>query len=60
MGLGVSFRRWLCGECLGSPFGSPKQHGFSRVTAWIDNYCREHPIDNIAGAAKAFVEMHPR
>jgi|SRR5271166_4901723 len=30
------------------------------VAAWIDNYCRDHPIDDIADAAIAFSKIHPR
>jgi hypothetical protein len=30
------------------------------VTAWIDNYCRGHPIDLISAAAAALVTAHPR
>jgi hypothetical protein len=30
------------------------------VWAWIDNYCRDHPIDNISGATAAFFYVHPR
>jgi hypothetical protein len=29
------------------------------VLAWIDNYCREHPLDLIADAAMAFATAHP-
>jgi len=27
---------------------------------WIDGYCRDHPIGNIAEAAGAFAQAHPR
>jgi hypothetical protein len=30
------------------------------VAAWVDNFCRAHPIDDIATAAEAFVREHPR
>jgi hypothetical protein len=30
------------------------------VFAWIDNYCRAHPLDPIADAGAAFVHAHPR
>jgi hypothetical protein len=29
------------------------------VWAWIDNYCRDHPIQHIAKAAAAFYYAHP-
>jgi len=30
------------------------------VLAWIDNYCRAHPIEPISTAAAAFKFAHPR
>ena len=30
------------------------------VFAWIDNYCRAHPLDKIEKAAATFVAAHPR
>jgi hypothetical protein len=30
------------------------------ISAWIDNYCRAHPIKHISDAAGAFFEAHPR
>ena len=30
------------------------------VWAWIDNYCRDHPLSLIASAAAAFKNAHPR
>src|ERR1043166_5110403 len=29
------------------------------VWAWLDNYCRTHPLEHISRAAAAFVEAHP-
>jgi hypothetical protein len=29
------------------------------VFAWIDHYCRDHPLEQIAAAAAAFVTAHP-
>jgi hypothetical protein len=29
------------------------------VWAWIDNYCRAHPIETIAHAAESFTLAHP-
>jgi hypothetical protein len=29
------------------------------VLAWIDNYCRAHPLDRISKAAGAFTFAHP-
>nr|WP_294545446.1 hypothetical protein [uncultured Rhodopila sp.] len=30
------------------------------VAGWIDNYCRDHPIEDISAAAIAFFTAHPR
>ena len=30
------------------------------VWAWIDNYCRAHPLEAIGDAAAAFAVAHPR
>ena len=30
------------------------------VMAWIDNYCRDHPVEQIVEAATAFVGAHLR
>lgn len=29
------------------------------VLAWIDNYCRDHPLGDIASAGNAFAIVHP-
>jgi hypothetical protein len=29
------------------------------VWAWVDNYCRDHPIDMILSASEAFLHAHP-
>src|SRR5271165_5759814 len=29
------------------------------VYAWIDNYCQEHPIDQLVTAVEAFAKAHP-
>jgi hypothetical protein len=29
------------------------------VWAWIDNYCHANPLDEVSGAAEAFVNAHP-
>jgi hypothetical protein len=29
------------------------------VLAWVDNYCRDHPLESIAEAASAFIHAHP-
>jgi hydrogenase/urease accessory protein HupE len=30
------------------------------IWAWIDNYCRAHPIEQLSEATAAFVMEHPR
>ena len=30
------------------------------VWAWIDNYCRTHPLDSLVNAAVMFLREHPR
>ena len=30
------------------------------VWAWIDNYCRAHPLDTIQKASVEFVMAHPK
>jgi hypothetical protein len=30
------------------------------VWAWIDNYCRDHPIEQMVSAGEAFIRAHPR
>jgi hypothetical protein len=30
------------------------------VWAWMDNYCRANPLDDVAKAGAAFVAIHPR
>jgi hypothetical protein len=30
------------------------------VVAWVDRYCRTHPLEMVVGAGSAFVFAHPR
>jgi hypothetical protein len=32
---------------------------YNAVDGWVDNYCRDHPLDRIEGAAVQFVSAHP-
>jgi hypothetical protein len=36
-------------------FDDPKGVGADIVTGWVDDYCVQHPLNNIAGAAEALV-----
>jgi hypothetical protein len=29
------------------------------VWAWVDNYCGTHPLEELSGAAEAFIVAHP-
>jgi hypothetical protein len=60
------FGQWVLGFLSGIGYeGAPSSNPLQGMDAygvfgWIDNYCREHPIDDIADAASAFSRMHPR
>lgn len=46
------------GEALGKPLGKPmrlRTTDGAALFAWVDNYCREHPLDPIALAAARLV-----
>jgi len=30
------------------------------VTAWMDNYCQAHPLDDMLKAGRSFIVAHPR
>jgi hypothetical protein len=64
------FEQWVLGYASGVGSGS---HASGRqdvnpllgvdaqgVLAWIDNYCRDHPLEMVVDAANAFVAAHPR
>jgi hypothetical protein len=60
----VQNQQWLFGFL--SAFGVAGKgldplHGMDDegVVAWVDNYCREHPIDSIQDAGVGFVLFHP-
>ena len=56
MGPGVSFWYGFIHNNDGDPLDSVDAEG---ARAWIDNYCRAHPIENIGDAAAAFYFAHP-
>ena len=61
----LGFEQWVLGFISGigsaradaNPLNGMDADG---IWAWIDNYCREHPIDELLTAAAAFADAHPR
>jgi opacity protein-like surface antigen len=60
------YQQWVVGFLsgigyAGVEFGADPLRGMDAdgVWAWIDNYCRGHPIDTISAATKAFYSIHP-
>lgn len=62
----VQGQQWVLGFLSGIGFVAQndddplKNMDVQGVWAWIDNYCRDHPIDQIGTAASAFYYVHPR
>ena len=42
---------------VADPLAETDENG---VFGWIDNYCRENPVNNLEAAAIAFVGAHPK
>jgi hypothetical protein len=65
--LDASKTAWILGYLSGIGF-SGSQLGLDplrntdgqAVLSWIDGFCRDHPVSNIAGAGAAFVQAFPR
>jgi hypothetical protein len=57
---------WVLGFLSGAGYaGSAEQdplHGVdsNAVIAWVDKYCRTHPLDPIVRAAEVFIDEHHR
>jgi hypothetical protein len=56
---------WALGYLSGVAIWSQTLNPLNSVDAegvfyWLDNYCREHPIDKFSNALAAFVHEHPR
>jgi hypothetical protein len=57
---------WVLGFLSGAGYMGTRE-GFdplrgvdaAAVQAWLDNYCRVHPLENLADAAGAFIREHP-
>jgi hypothetical protein len=65
------FQEWISGFISGvadasqsldpsNPLDPAKGTDGDGIAFWIDNYCRDHPIDTIVKAAQAFIHAHPR
>jgi hypothetical protein len=62
-----AYGQWVVGFLSGIGYEGAPQFGADPllgmdadgVWAWIDNYCRDHPIDTIAAATKEFNSIHP-
>ena len=60
----VQDEQWVVGYLSGVAIWTPdlnpmKGVNAQAVWAWMDNYCREHPLVAIKDATSAFVEEHP-
>lgn len=59
-----ALQQWVAGFLSGIGYQGPGNplNGVDAegVWAWIDNYCRSHPLDKIRMAAEAFDTEHPR
>ncbi len=61
----VSEQSWILGFLSGVGYaerGKDPLHGtdVEGVSAWMDNYCQVHPLNDVADAGAAFVAAHPR
>jgi hypothetical protein len=67
-GVAVAVDQWILGFLSGAAYQGPgpqvlnplKGVDADAVWAWMDTYCRAHPIDRIADAGVAFIAAHPR
>ena len=55
--LGAQFRGWVMGFMSGWAWTHPKTDPIKNVDApgmfgWVDNYCKDHPLDSIATASE--------
>jgi hypothetical protein len=59
----LAFEQWVLGFLSGAAWKGPQdplhEVGTAAVDAWMDNYCRAHPLEAIVDAAEAFVHEHP-
>lgn len=57
--------QWLLGFLSGVGFGNSSYDPLrgidaEAVWAWVDNYCRNHPLDTVTHAAGYLLAEHPR
>jgi hypothetical protein len=56
---------WIFGFLSGVGYAGPSEVDPLRgvdspgLKAWVDNYCRAHPLERIVDAAKTFTLAHP-
>jgi hypothetical protein len=61
---------WILGFLTGVAYIGNEQSGYDplrglgsnpggAVATWLDDYCRDHPHDQLLEGAKAFVDAHP-
>jgi hypothetical protein len=64
--LGQQDRQWILGFLSGVGWvhltGQNPLDGLDAqaVWAWVDNYCKAHPLDKMASAGEVFASEHPR
>jgi hypothetical protein len=64
-GRGYATEQWVLGFLSGIGFKGQAEDNPLQGTdndgvfAWIDDYCRAHPVENISDAASAFYHAHP-
>lgn len=60
------YEQWLLGFLSGAgmwgktgldPLNNVDANG---VWAWVDNFCRDHPLTSLEGVGINFIEVHPR
>jgi len=53
--------QWVLGYVSGVSAVTPlKRAAADGVWAWMDKYCRDHPLDNISEAGVALIRQFPR
>jgi hypothetical protein len=66
-GQALGYEQWTVGFAAGTASALGPSKGFdplrgldaNAVWAWIDNYCRVHPLETVETAAFQFVLAHP-
>ena len=52
-------QQWLLGFVSGTSYEGTvlSETDGNAITAWVDNYCAQHPLDNVATAAGRLVDV---